>query len=106
MGCPQEGSKPGPRRNIRLLKANYIKEFSFLGQSEDPLDMKKCFLDLNSLQAREESAIRWVILLFVVAICIIIPFGKSSLFYFICVCVCFVLILLDCKVMYFEILNL
>jgi len=54
----QEGSKPGPRRNIRLLKANYIKEFSFLGQSEDPLDIKKCYLDLNSLQAREESAIR------------------------------------------------
>ncbi|KAL4639185.1 hypothetical protein ACB092_03G199300 [Castanea dentata] len=54
----QEGSKPGPRRNIRLLKANYVKEFSFLGQSEDPLDNKKCFLDLNSLQAREESAIR------------------------------------------------
>ncbi|KAF3976385.1 hypothetical protein CMV_000406 [Castanea mollissima] len=52
------GSKPGPRRNIRLLKANYVKEFSFLGQSEDPLDSKKCFLDLNSLQAREESAIR------------------------------------------------
>lgn len=54
----QEGSKPGPRRNIRLLKANYIKEFSFLGQSEDPLDLKKCFLDLNSLQAREDSALR------------------------------------------------
>ncbi|XP_050276811.1 uncharacterized protein LOC126718575 [Quercus robur] len=54
----QEGSKPGPRRNIRLLKANYIKEFSLLGQSEDPLDIKKCYLDLNSLQAREESAIR------------------------------------------------
>ncbi|XP_075657980.1 uncharacterized protein LOC142627960 isoform X1 [Castanea sativa] len=54
----QEGSKPGPRRNIRLLKANYVKEFSFLGQAEDPLDNKKCFLDLNSLQAREESAIR------------------------------------------------
>ncbi|KAF3431317.1 hypothetical protein FNV43_RR26048 [Rhamnella rubrinervis] len=52
------GSKSGPRRNIRLLKANYIKEFSFLGQAEDPLDVKKCFLDLNSLQAREELAIR------------------------------------------------
>ena len=46
---------------LRLLKANYIKEFSFLSQSEDPLDIKKCYLDLNSLQAREESAIRWVI---------------------------------------------
>ncbi|XP_050373792.1 uncharacterized protein LOC126791388 [Argentina anserina] len=54
----QEGSKGGPKRNIRLLKANYIKELSYLGQAEDPLDIKNCFLDLNSLRAREESAIR------------------------------------------------
>lgn len=54
----QEGSKSGPRRNIRLLKANYIKEFSLLRQDEDPLDVKKCFLDLTGLQAREDSAIR------------------------------------------------
>ncbi|GMY26166.1 protein LSM12 homolog [Fagus crenata] len=53
-----KGSKPGPRRNIRLLKANYIKEFTFLSHGEDPLDIKKCQLDLTSLQAREESAIR------------------------------------------------
>ncbi|CBI32087.3 unnamed protein product, partial [Vitis vinifera] len=55
---PQEGSDSGPRRNIRLLKANYIKEFSYLGQAEDPLDPKKCCIDLNALQAREEVAIR------------------------------------------------
>ncbi|XP_057509677.1 uncharacterized protein LOC130792214 [Actinidia eriantha] len=56
----QEGIKSvsGPRRNIRLLKANYIKEFSYLGQAEDPLDPKKCYLDLSALQAREDSAIR------------------------------------------------
>lgn len=56
----QEGLKSGsgPRRNIRLLKANYIKEFSFLGQAEDPLDLKKCYLDLNTLQSKEENAIR------------------------------------------------
>ncbi|XP_062159511.1 uncharacterized protein LOC133866868 [Alnus glutinosa] len=54
----QEGSKQGPRRNIRLLKATYIKEFSLLSQAEDPLDIKKCYLDLNSLQAREDLAIR------------------------------------------------
>ncbi|KAJ4711162.1 protein LSM12-like [Melia azedarach] len=54
----QEGLKSGPRRNIRLLNANYVKEFSFLGQAEDPLDVKKCYLDLNGLQAREELAIR------------------------------------------------
>ncbi|TQD74521.1 hypothetical protein C1H46_039952 [Malus baccata] len=53
-----KGSKGGARRNIRLLKANYIKELSYLGQAEDPLDIKKCFLDLNSLRAREELAIR------------------------------------------------
>ncbi|XVF02398.1 hypothetical protein REPUB_Repub04eG0172300 [Reevesia pubescens] len=54
----QEGSKSGPRRNIRLLKANYIKEFSFLRQDEDPLDVNQCLLDLTTLQAREDSAIR------------------------------------------------
>ncbi|CAL1357201.1 unnamed protein product [Linum trigynum] len=53
-----QGSKPGPRRNIRFLKTNYIKEFSFLGQSEDPLDIKKCYIDLQSLQDREELALR------------------------------------------------
>ncbi|KAF9673871.1 hypothetical protein SADUNF_Sadunf10G0068800 [Salix dunnii] len=54
----QERSKPGPRRNIRFLKANYIKEFSFLGRAEDPLDIKKCYIDLHRLQAREELALR------------------------------------------------
>lgn len=54
----QEGLKSGPRRNIRLLNANYIKDFSFLGQAEDPLDPKKSFLDLNRLQAREHLAVR------------------------------------------------
>ncbi|WCJ21701.1 RNA-processing Lsm domain [Euphorbia peplus] len=52
------GSKAGARRNIRFLKANYIKEFSFLGQAEDPLDFNNCFLDLHSLQAREDLALR------------------------------------------------
>ncbi|XP_068636853.1 uncharacterized protein [Aristolochia californica] len=54
----QEGSKAGAKCNIRLLKANYIKEFTLLGKGEDPLDVKKCYLDLNSIQAREESAVR------------------------------------------------
>ncbi|KAG6766064.1 hypothetical protein POTOM_030129 [Populus tomentosa] len=54
----QEGPKHGPKRNIRFLKANYIKEFSLLGQAEDPLDIKKCYIDLHSLQAREELALR------------------------------------------------
>ncbi|XP_047321937.1 protein LSM12 homolog [Impatiens glandulifera] len=57
----QEGIKvaaAGPKRNIRLLKANYIKDFSYLGQGEDPLDATKCYFDLNALQAREQSAVR------------------------------------------------
>lgn len=56
----QEGgaSKAGPRRNVRLLKANYIKEFSLLGRAEDPLDLTKCYLDLAAVQAREDAAIR------------------------------------------------
>ncbi|XP_073014677.1 uncharacterized protein [Primulina eburnea] len=56
----QEGMKSGivSKRNIRLLKANYIKDFSLLGQAEDPLDIKNCFLDLTTLQSREESAFR------------------------------------------------
>lgn len=29
-----------------------------MGQAEDPLDVKNCCLDLNSLRAREELAIR------------------------------------------------
>ncbi|KAL8512738.1 hypothetical protein ACS0TY_019028 [Phlomoides rotata] len=33
------------------------EDFS-IGQGEDPLDAKRCFLDLNTLQAREETAIR------------------------------------------------
>ena len=55
----QEPSKHGPRRNIRFLKPNYIKDFTFLGQVEDPLDPTNCFLDLAALQAREEVAIRY-----------------------------------------------
>ncbi|KAL5728596.1 hypothetical protein ACHQM5_001665 [Ranunculus cassubicifolius] len=49
--------KSTPRRNIRLVKANYIKEFSVLKQGEDPVDPNECFIDLKALQAREESAI-------------------------------------------------
>ncbi|THG01329.1 hypothetical protein TEA_015910 [Camellia sinensis var. sinensis] len=51
-------SGSGQLRNIRLLKANYIESFKYLGQAEDPLDPKKFNLDLNSLQSREDSAIR------------------------------------------------
>ncbi|KAF9626351.1 hypothetical protein IFM89_032200 [Coptis chinensis] len=52
------GKKLTPRRNIRLVKVNYIKEFAVLGQGEDPLNLDECFVDLKQLQAREEAAIR------------------------------------------------
>ncbi|XP_073100884.1 uncharacterized protein [Elaeis guineensis] len=55
----QEGAtKAGTGRNLRLLKANYIKDFTLLGRGEDPLDLKKCYVDLPSIQAREEAALR------------------------------------------------
>ncbi|VFQ93150.1 unnamed protein product [Cuscuta campestris] len=56
----QEGgsSGAGAKMNIRLLKANYIKEFALLGHGDDPLDASKCFLDLETLKSREDSAIR------------------------------------------------
>lgn len=56
----QEGaSKPGGRRNIRFLKAAYIKDLTFLRYGDDPLDSKKCFIDLAVLQGREEAALRY-----------------------------------------------
>ncbi|KAK2354912.1 hypothetical protein P8452_75171 [Trifolium repens] len=54
----QESSKHGPRRNVRLLKADYIKDFTFLGQGQDPLLSHDCSIDLHALQSREELAIR------------------------------------------------
>ncbi|KAI0518995.1 hypothetical protein KFK09_006434 [Dendrobium nobile] len=50
--------KPGGRRNVRFLKTTYIKDLTFLRRGDDPLDNKKCFLDLAGLQAREEAALR------------------------------------------------
>ena len=55
----EESSTSSNRRTIRLLKANYIKEFTLIGRAEDPLDLSKCYLDLASIQAREDAAIRW-----------------------------------------------
>ncbi|KAG1327003.1 putative protein LSM12 [Cocos nucifera] len=55
----QEGAtKAGTRRNLRLLKANYIKDFTLLGRGEDPLDFKKCYVDLAGIHSREEAALR------------------------------------------------
>ncbi|GLT86401.1 hypothetical protein SLE2022_377010 [Rubroshorea leprosula] len=56
--CRFYSTKSGPRKNIRLLKVNYIKEFTLLGQAEDPLDTRNCCFDFNSIQFREELAIR------------------------------------------------
>ncbi|CAK8561609.1 unnamed protein product [Lathyrus sativus] len=52
-----EGSKHGPLRNIRILSADYIKDFTFLGQGHDPLPIDS-HLDLHTLQSRELLAIR------------------------------------------------
>lgn len=53
-----EGSKHGPLRNIRILSADYIKDFTFLGQGHDPLPIDS-HLDLHTLQSRELLAIRY-----------------------------------------------
>uniref|UniRef100_A0A0D9VKW0 AD domain-containing protein n=1 Tax=Leersia perrieri TaxID=77586 RepID=A0A0D9VKW0_9ORYZ len=48
----------GERRNVRVLKANYIREFSVVGRANDPLDPAGCVLDLSAIHAREEAALR------------------------------------------------
>jgi cell division protein FtsW (lipid II flippase) len=67
-----------------------------LGHGEDPLDIKKCQLDLTSLQAREESAIRWVFFFFFLQF-VSQPHLGNFVNLFI---VCFWVILLSGKMMY------
>ncbi|KAI4983887.1 hypothetical protein ZWY2020_025753 [Hordeum vulgare] len=45
----------GERRNVRVLKANYIQEFSVIGKYDDPLDPAGCVLDLAAIHAREKA---------------------------------------------------
>lgn len=54
----QESAGNGPRRNLRFLKANFIKDFTLLSQEEDPLDLRNPYIDMSSIQAREETALR------------------------------------------------
>ncbi|XP_015688965.1 protein LSM12 homolog [Oryza brachyantha] len=57
----QEGvgkAERGERRNVRVIKANYIREFSVVGRADDPLDPAGCVLDLSAIHAREEAALR------------------------------------------------
>jgi len=54
----QESPGNGPRRNLRFLKANFIKDFTLLSQEEDPLDLSNTYIDMNSIQTREEAALR------------------------------------------------
>lgn len=54
----QDIGQIGPRRNLRFLKASYIKESTVLGHSEDHLNLKDFLLDVESLKAREEIAVR------------------------------------------------
>ncbi|KAH9550087.1 hypothetical protein CY35_10G054700 [Sphagnum magellanicum] len=53
----QEGSS-GPRQNLRFLKVNYVKDVTLLGQVEEQFELKTPYLDMTSLQNREEAAIR------------------------------------------------
>lgn len=54
----QESAGNGPRRNLRFLKANFIKDFTLLSQEDDPLDLSNTYIDMNSIQTREEAALR------------------------------------------------
>ncbi|CAM6087747.1 unnamed protein product [Calypogeia fissa] len=54
----QESGSSGPRRNLRFLKANYIKDLTHLGQVDEPFDVRAQYLDISSLRSREEAAIR------------------------------------------------
>ncbi|KAL6633566.1 hypothetical protein ACP70R_026237 [Stipagrostis hirtigluma subsp. patula] len=61
LSLSQEGVgriEKGDRRNVRVLKANYIQEFSVVGKGDDPLDPAGCVLDLAAIHAREEAALR------------------------------------------------
>jgi hypothetical protein len=52
----------GERRNVRVIKANYIQDFTVVGKYDDPLDPAACVLDLAAIHAREEAALRCVLL--------------------------------------------
>ncbi|CAM6041098.1 unnamed protein product [Sphagnum compactum] len=52
-----EGSS-GPRRNLRFLKVNYVKDVTLLGQADEQFELKNPYLDMTSLRNREEAAIR------------------------------------------------
>eukprot|EP00249_Psilotum_nudum_P013849 c24546_g1_i2 orf=203-736(+) len=54
----QDIGQAGSRRNLRFLKANFIEDFSLLGQGDDPLDLKDPYIDINTLQSREAAAVR------------------------------------------------
>lgn len=51
-------NKLGVKRNVRLLKVNYIKEFRFWGKGDDPINAGRCYIDLSNVVAREEAAVR------------------------------------------------
>ncbi|GBG62486.1 hypothetical protein CBR_g30806 [Chara braunii] len=54
----QESMGPGSGRNLRFLKANFIKEFSLLGQSEEQTDFRNTYIDADVCRQREDAAIR------------------------------------------------
>lgn len=54
----QDIGQTGSRRNLRFLKADYIKDTNLLSQAECPLDLKDISIDFNLLNDRENDAIR------------------------------------------------
>eukprot|EP00246_Nothoceros_aenigmaticus_P011899 TRINITY_DN342_c0_g1_i2.p1 TRINITY_DN342_c0_g1~~TRINITY_DN342_c0_g1_i2.p1 ORF type:complete len:123 (-),score=13.57 TRINITY_DN342_c0_g1_i2:721-1089(-) len=54
----QESGGPGPRRNLRFLKTDYIKDSLIIGRAEETFDVTNSFLDISSLRLREENALR------------------------------------------------
>ncbi|XP_010533046.1 PREDICTED: uncharacterized protein LOC104808902 [Tarenaya hassleriana] len=50
--------KPGHSKSTRMVNANFITEFTYLGRSEDPLVTSQCSVDLAGLQSKEANAVR------------------------------------------------
>eukprot|EP00898_Chlorokybus_atmophyticus_P006116 jgi/Chlat1/6505/Chrsp45S09069 len=51
------GSKPGTK-NMRILKANFIKEVTMLSAPVEPVNLRVPAMDINRLRQREKAAVR------------------------------------------------
>ncbi|XP_024530295.1 uncharacterized protein LOC9659747 [Selaginella moellendorffii] len=54
----QESGDVGVRGNLRFLKATFIKEMTVIKQLEDSFDSRPRFIDIASLKAREDAALK------------------------------------------------